>query len=261
MDRWVGKLAVITGASSGIGAAAVDEFLDHGINVIGLARRKQNLLEMAEKFANKKGRFYGFKADVTNETEILEVFKWIDEYVGPVHILVNNAGLIKVGTSLINGNVQTWRDIFETNVLGLCLVTREAIRCMEKYSIAGQIIHMNSIFGHKVGKLPFTNVYPASKHAVTALTETLRRDLISRRLPIKVTNLSPGLVQTEMLDSNHTELVKKIPLSIATEVNKSLQALPVLTTGEVVDAIMYILSTPVRVQVHELILKPLYEME
>ncbi|RZC38697.1 adh short domain containing protein, partial [Asbolus verrucosus] len=104
-------------------------------------------------------------------------FKWITENLGPVHVLVNNAGFGKLG-SLLDDDTQMWKSVFNVNVLGLCMATREAVRIMKVNNIKGHIIHINSMGGHKVAPLSYEcNVYTASKFAVTALTETLRLEL------------------------------------------------------------------------------------
>lgn len=88
---------------------------------------------------------------------------------------------------LTEGKTEDWRKEFDVNVLGLCIATREAVKIMRANNIDGHIIHINSILGHRVAVEPKLNVYPATKHAVTALTETLRQELNSLKSKIKVT--------------------------------------------------------------------------
>lgn len=90
-------------------------------------------------------------------------------------------------TTLIDGDSQAWKTIFDVNVLGLCIATREAVKSMKENNIDGHIIHINSIAGHKIPLFPGLNVYPASKHAITALTETLRIEFNTLGLKIKIT--------------------------------------------------------------------------
>jgi NADP+-dependent farnesol dehydrogenase len=143
--------------------------------VVGLARRVERVEELAKKLQGKKGKLHAVKADISKEEDILNAFKWTSDNVGPVHILVNNAGVAQKTNLTTEGDTEKWRQIFETNVMGLCIATREAVKIMQAKKIDGHIIHINSIVGHRILTLPGRNVYPASKFAVTALTETLRR--------------------------------------------------------------------------------------
>jgi NADP+-dependent farnesol dehydrogenase len=105
---------------------------------------------------------------------------------------VNNAGIIQQ-TNLTEGDTEKWKRVLDTNVMGLCIATREAVKVMKANKIDGHIIHINSIAGHTVPNFPGLNVYPASKHAVTALTETLRQEFNHLGLKIKITvkNFAP----------------------------------------------------------------------
>jgi NADP+-dependent farnesol dehydrogenase len=154
--------------------------------VVGFARRSDRIEELSKKLQHHKGKLHSIKVDLTNEEEILQGFKWVCDNLGPVHILVNNAGTIQ-DTTLTEGDTEKWKKTFDTNVMGLCITTREAVKIMKVNNIDGHIVHINSIAGHKVPTLPRVNVFAASKHAVTALTETLRQELNGLGLKIKIT--------------------------------------------------------------------------
>ncbi|KAF2901342.1 hypothetical protein ILUMI_04848 [Ignelater luminosus] len=249
MNRWKGKVAIVTGASAGIGAAIATKLVESGVIVVGLARGKEKLDEFAKTLENKNGKFYSFKTDVSKEQDILDAFRWVKESLGPVHILINNAGLRRK-TNLIDGNTNMWKEIMDTNVLGLCIATREAIKDMRANKVDGHIVHMNSVGGHKIVKIPYLSVYPASKHAVTALTETLRQELNSINSKIKITSVSPGLVQTEF----------RLAAGVLEERKDNVfENLPSIEAVDVAEAVMYVLSTPPHVQVHELTIKPVGE--
>lgn len=176
MERWRGKVAVVTGASAGIGGATVVKLVEAGMQVVGLARRLEKVEELNKTLTGKPGKLHPYKCDVTNETEIISSFKWIQDNIGPIHVLINNAGVARP-TTLIDGSTEEWRKVIETNLIGLSICTREAVKQMQQNEIAGQIVHVNSVAGHYVPPIAFNNVYPATKHAVRALAETLRQEL------------------------------------------------------------------------------------
>ncbi|KAF2884867.1 hypothetical protein ILUMI_21306, partial [Ignelater luminosus] len=238
MNRWKGRVAIVTGASAGIGAAIATKLVESGVIVVGLARGKEKLDEFAKTLENKNGKFYSFKADVSKEQDILDAFRWVKESLGPVHILINNAGLRRK-TNLIDGNANMWKEIMDTNVLGLCIATREAIKDMRANKVDGHIVHMNSVGGHKIINIPYLSVYPASKHAVTALTETLRQELNSINNKIKITSISPGLVQTEY---------RHAAGALEEHKDNLFENLPCLKAIDVAEAVMYVLSTSPHVQ-------------
>lgn len=151
----------------------------------GLARRKDRIEELAQNLSNRRGKLHAIKTDVQNEEEILNAFEWVKTNLGPIHILINSAGCGRY-TTLMEGDAQKWREIFDTNVLGLCIATREAVRNMKANNVNGHIIHINSIGGHTIPYIPNLNVYPGSKHAVTAITEVLRQELVRDGSKIKI---------------------------------------------------------------------------
>ncbi|XP_030750599.1 farnesol dehydrogenase-like [Sitophilus oryzae] len=240
LDRFVGKVAVITGTSSGIGRATAEALVKRGLIVAGLARRVERVEELAKELKNEKGKLYSFKTDLTKEDEIISTFKKITETLGPIHVLINNAG-VGPETNLIDGDISKWRQTLDTNVLALCIATREAIASMKANNIKGHIIHINSTTGHYPIEAPGLSVYPASKYAVTALTESLRREINRNKLPIKITSLSPGFVKTEIIEAN-----------FSAKGAERFKNRPGLETEDIADNIVYVLSTPEHVNIKEL---------
>ncbi|XP_018565970.1 farnesol dehydrogenase-like [Anoplophora glabripennis] len=249
MDRWIGKVAIVTGAGAGMGAAICKALVENGLQVVGLDKREEKIDELSQKLTGKKGKLHPVRADLTKEKDILEAFKWVKDNLGPVHILVNNAGVIKLG-SLSEGDTESWKQMLDVNVLGLCIATREAIKSMKENSVDGHIIHINSIAGHKVYNVPCLNIYPATKFAVTALTESLRLELNSVESKIKITSVSPGATETEILEPSNEH--RNDP-----QLLKAFKTL--LQAEDVADAVTYVLSTPPHVQIHELTIKPINE--
>lgn len=150
-----------------------------------MARRAEKIKALSEKLKGKRGKLYAVQADVSKEQDIINAFKWTTTNVGPVHILVNNAATAFI-TNLTEGNTELWKLALDLNVLGLCIATREAIKSMQDNNIEGHIININSVLGHKVPGAAL-NIYPATKYAVTAVTESLRHELNFIKSKIKVT--------------------------------------------------------------------------
>lgn len=154
--------------------------------MVGLSRRNDLVEEQSDQLKDELGKLYALKVDITNDDELITAFSEIEEKYGVVHVLVNNAGIFPAD-SLMDGDIATWRKIIDTNLLALCIATRETIRIMTKNQVNGQIIHINSICGHYIPSFPNLNIYPASKYGVTAVTETLRQELVAVGSRIKVT--------------------------------------------------------------------------
>lgn len=159
-----------------------------------MARRKHLMDNHAEELKHEKGKFYPLQVDMTKQDELLVAFHWIKSNLGPIHILINNAGTHTFST-LLNGEAEEWRYTIELHVTALCLATKEAVKSMKENNVEGHIIHMNSIGGHYIPNIKANNVYPASKFAVTALAETLRRELheVGSRIKITVGRLLKNL--------------------------------------------------------------------
>ncbi|XP_076651273.1 uncharacterized protein LOC143358200 [Halictus rubicundus] len=244
MDRWTGKVAVVTGASSGIGAAIVKQLVRNGMMVAGLARRVDKMKELAESLEDGPGNFHPVECDVSKEESVVSAFAWVQENLGPVNVLVNNAGITKE-SSLIDGNLEDWREVFEVNVLGLCVCTREAVRMMRQDGEEGVVINVNSLAAERVPFIPGFSVYPASKRSIAALAQTLRHELTGTR--IRVTGISPGLVATELM------------ISYSTYSEEALASFPTLDPDDVAAAAVYILSCGPNVVVQDIVLRPLGE--
>lgn len=151
--------------------------------VVGFARRVELIEQLAEELASENGKLYAVQVDMTKEEDVVRGFAWTKDNVGPVHILINNVGTATPG-SLLDGTTQEWQRTLDLNVLGLCIATREATKIMREQGIDGHVVHINSVLGHIYTKA--FNVYSASKHAVTALTETLRQELNAIGSKIKI---------------------------------------------------------------------------
>ncbi|XP_075156601.1 farnesol dehydrogenase-like [Haematobia irritans] len=248
MERWQNKIAVVTGASSGIGAAIVKDLLSAGINVIGLARRKERIEEIIAALPREyQSQLTAIECDVTNLESVNKAFDEITSKFGGVDILVNNAGCIKTG-QMVSMDPQIIQTVLQTNVMGVVCCTQRAFKSMQERNVDGHVVLINSIAGHKVlggvaGSVPESNIYSPSKYAITAITEIYRQEFSSLGTKFKVTSISPGAVATEMVsDELRQQLGERI-----------------LSPHDISNAILYALSTPPHVQIHEMIIKPVGE--
>lgn len=191
MERWNGRVAVVTGASSGIGAAIAKELAQAGLVTVGLARRVERVDALRDQIPKQfSANLHAIKCDVSKEEDIGRVFQEIVAKFGGIDVLINNAGIVRESMRLLSEDsegAQPLRDILDTNVLGLTLCSRKACKSMRDRSVDGHIIHINSIAGHRVLNFPHMNMYSASKFAVTALTETMRNELREMKSKVKVT--------------------------------------------------------------------------
>ncbi|KAF5288867.1 hypothetical protein FQA39_LY03746 [Lamprigera yunnana] len=254
MNRWRNKVAIVTGASVGIGYAIAEKLTSEGVIVVGFARRKEKLEEAAQNFNKNKKLFYFCIVDLMKEEDILSGFKWVADNVGPVHILVNNAGIVST-TNVMNGETALWKEVFDTNVISLCIATKEAIKDMNKNNVDGHIVHINSVDGHSVQD--GTSVYGASKFSVTALTEILRKELVHANSKIKITSISPGNVATDIYRTSFENSNINYEKS---DFFQEISQCAMLTAEDVADSVMYTLGTPPNVQVHEIMIKPIGEL-
>ncbi|XP_059610846.1 farnesol dehydrogenase-like [Phlebotomus argentipes] len=249
MEQWKNRVAVVTGASSGIGAAVAVDLAKAGMITVGLARRVERVEALKKQIPEKlRVNLHAMKCDVSQEEDIIRVFELIDAKFNGIDVLINNAGLIRDTALIDQDNSEAIRDIIDTNVMGLVFCTREAYKSMEKHGRNSHVVHINSVVGHKVLcniDQPSINMYPPSKFAVTAITEIHRQEFIRSKHHIKVTSVSPGVVGTEFFLPQHRDLIKLGPHLLPEDVSNS---------------IMYILGTPPHVQIHELTIKPFGEM-
>lgn len=226
--------AVVTGASSGIGAAAARRLANAGYSVVVGARRIDRLDSLAAEIGGRAMRL-----DV-RDGQSVEDFA---ESVPALNVLVNNAGGAFGLEELAKADVDNWRAMWETNVLGLMLVTRALLPKLES-SGAGHIVNIGSIAGFEVyrGGAGYTSV----KHGVRAITRTLRLELLGK--PIRVTEIDPGAVETEfsLVRLGSEEAAKKV-----------YDGFEPLVADDIADAIVWAVTRPEHVNIDEMVIRPL----
>ncbi|XP_042216547.1 dehydrogenase/reductase SDR family member 11-like isoform X2 [Homarus americanus] len=247
MERWIGRVALVTGASAGIGAAICRVLVDKGMKVVGAARDEERIQALANELANKPGSLTAIKCDITKDSDILSLFASIKEKFGGVDVCINNAGMSH-NHSLLEGTPQEWREMLDVNVVGLCLCTREAVASMrERNVVDGHIIHISSLSGHRVSQSLRTHFYAATKFAVRALTEGLRQELRDVKSRIRVTAISPGLVETEFASRMMKDKEE------GQEVYSKFKCLQV---EDIASSVVHVLSAPPHVEICDILIRP-----
>jgi NADP+-dependent farnesol dehydrogenase len=256
MEKWEGKVAVVTGASSGIGEAITKDFARNGINVVGLARRSEKIEEYASKSGELKGKIYAYKCDVSDLESVKSAFKWIEEKFGLISILVNNAGF-GYNKGILNFDTENQDEqlaaVINTNVNGVIYCSRQGYQLIKKSNDFGIIINISSIVGNKIPFAPGLSSYAPSKFAVTTISEVLRQELIFEdNNKIRVSNISPGHIKTDFFQAAGF-------VDDKTGKYEFLKGIPYLKSEDVANAVRYILETPTNVNIFELTIKPVGE--
>lgn len=238
------KIALITGATSGIGEAVTGLLAKEGYNLIITGRRESRLVEIAKKLEKEYGiKVLSLSFDVRSQEQVDKYLGGLTSEWNKIDVLVNNAGLAVGLNTIDSGIVDDWERMIDTNVKGLLYVTR----VVSKFMIArqqGHIVNICSIAGKEV--YLNGNVYCASKHAVDALTKGIRIDLLPYN--IRVSQICPGAVETEF-----SQVRFKGDTERAANVYKGFVPLKAL---DVADAIMYMIKCPAHVNINDMVIMP-----
>ena len=237
------KVAIITGASSGIGYATSLTLSKAGIRVAVGARRTERLQELEKQIIKNNGEILVQKTDVTRKSDCDSLVNTIVEKWGKVDILINNAGLMPL-SYFKNGKVEEWEQMIDVNIKGVLYCTSAVVPYMlEKKS--GHIINISSV----AGRIVFAggSVYCATKHAIAALSEGLRKEL-SPTYNIRVTCIEPGAVETELLESITDESM--------TGFIQATKNMETLRSDDIANAILYAVQAPRHVNVNEILVRP-----
>lgn len=241
LERWRGKVALVTGASSGIGEAVATELAKAGLRVAACARRLDRLKGLERESG---GEVLPLQTDLRDEAQIAAAFAAVRERWGGVDVLVNNAGLGH-NAPLTSGATEAWREMLEVNVLALCVCTREAVSDMRRRGDEGHVFHVSSMSAHRVPS--GSGVYSATKFAVRSLTEGLRQELRALGSQIRVTALSPGFVETEFAAHYHQD---------EAAAKETYSRFKVLESIDVARSLLHCLAAPAHVQIHDVLMRP-----
>ncbi|MBO3115406.1 SDR family NAD(P)-dependent oxidoreductase [Winogradskyella sp. DF17] len=235
------KIALITGATSGIGRATAHEFSKHGIKLV-LCGRRQQLLESLEKALSRDTDVYTLNFDVRDREKVLEAIASLPKEFRNVDILINNAGNAHGLDPIETGSLDDWDAMMDINVKGLLYVSKAIIPGMTERK-SGHIINIGSSAGKEV--YPKGNVYCASKHAVLAITEGMRIDL--NPYGIKVSAINPGLVETEF---------SKVRFKGGKQADSVYSGYKALQAEDIADIIYFTVSRPAHVNLADVLVFP-----
>ena len=236
------KIALITGATSGIGRATAIKLAEAGYSVI-ITGRRRNLLTDLEKTIQPVGKVFALCFDVRKREEVDLAIDSLPEEWKKIEVLINNAGLAAGLSSIQNGDIEDWETMIDTNVKGLLYVTRKVVPFMISRK-KGHIVNIGSIAGKEV--YPLGNVYCATKYAVDALTKAMRIDLLKRH--IKVTGICPGMAETEF------SLVRfKGDPGFANSVYEGIEP---LQAEDIADVILFAVTRPPHVNLNDIVIMP-----
>ncbi len=238
------SIVMITGASSGFGKACAKQFASAGYDLLINARRADRLEALkTELESNYPIKVYTIPFDVRDNAAVEAAFSALPEKWQQIDILINNAGLAAGRDAFQDGDLADWETMIDTNLKGLMYVSKIVVKGMIPRK-AGHIINVSSVAGQEV--YPQGNLYCASKHAVTALSKGLRMDLLP--YGIKVTNVSPGLAETEFSIVRFKGDTEK-----AAKVYEGFEA---LKPEDIADVIFFAATRPAHVNLEEITILP-----
>jgi 3-oxoacyl-[acyl-carrier protein] reductase len=208
VGRLQGRIAIVTGSSSGIGKAIALTFAEEGATVVVAARRKRLCEQVALQIRERGGEAVAMQTDVTDEVQVDRLIAETVTRYERLDILVNNAGIVS-GGRLADTSTKAFDDVINTNLRGTFFCCRAGFRQMQKQKTGGMIINMSSVAG--VQAWAGTGVYSASKHGVMALTKTLADE--GRPHNIKATAICPGAVADDLVDASPETIARSKKIS------------------------------------------------
>lgn len=238
------QVVLITGASSGIGAACARAFAPLGVKLLLAARRLSRLQALATQLQTEFGvQTLAIQLDVCDRTQVESQLQALPAEWSTIDVLVNNAGLSRGLDKLYEGSIQDWEEMIDTNIKGLLYMTRAIVPSMVQRQ-QGHVINIGSIAGHQT--YPRGNVYCGSKAAVRAISEGLKQDLLGTS--VRVSAVDPGLVETEF---------SEVRFRGDTERAKAVYADTIpLTPEDIAEVVVFCATRPPHVNISELLVLP-----
>jgi NADP-dependent 3-hydroxy acid dehydrogenase YdfG len=243
-----GTVALVTGASSGIGEATARELAEHGASVSLVARRKDRLDALAEVVTSAGGTAMSIEADVTQQAEAIEAVERTVRELGRLDILINNAGVMLLGP-VEDAPTEEWDRMIAINVKGLLYCAHAALPHLLKAADSeprrvADMVNVSSVAGRMV-RLG-SGVYALTKHGIGAFSESLRQEVTKRH--VRVCLVEPGAVTTELATHLRPE--------IRDQMMQRFGGIERLEAGDIADAIAYVVTRPRRMAVNEILVRP-----
>jgi NADP-dependent 3-hydroxy acid dehydrogenase YdfG len=235
-----GKVAIVTGATSGIGEATALALGGAGAKVVVAGRREDRLQELAGKLEGA----LAVTTDVTDESQARGLVERANEEMGSVDILVNNAGVMLLGP-IEGADTEDWRRMVSVNLLGLFYCTHAALPLMRAQG-SGDIVNVSSVAGRRATS--FSGVYNATKFGVVGFSEALRQETVGAG--IRVVVIEPGAVKTELISQITNPAVRDAAEKFIADMDEPLES------EDIARAILYAVSQPPRVSVNEMLIRP-----
>ena len=239
-----GKVALITGASSGIGEATALALAAEGAQVAVAARRVDRLQSLARRIGDQGGQALPLRADVADEAQVREMVGEVQTRWQRLDILVNNAGVMLLGP-VERANPDDWRRMVNINLLSLMYATHAVLPIMKEQGEGGDIVNMSSAAG-RTARAGFA-AYDATKWGVNGFSEALRQEV--NRYNIRVTMIEPGLVETGFTEHIPDPGTKK-------EIEERIASMTLLQSKDIAAAVLYAVTQPSYVDVNELPIRP-----
>jgi NADP-dependent 3-hydroxy acid dehydrogenase YdfG len=259
-----GKTAVVTGASSGIGRAIAEKLGNAGAHVYLAGRTRSAMEESRARIEKDGGRATTVEIDVRDVSQVRDLVARAVRETGRLDVMVNNAGL-SYPTPIVDADPEEWRAMLETNVLALLAGCQAAVHAMRQCKAEGHIVNISSIAAQRAD----SGVYGATKHAVTCISATLRRELEDDS--IRVVDVRPGAIATNFarnfdpafvasfIQATGMQIEVKRGERLPDEVMEKLQPMmkQVLANAEdVANAVLYAVTQPINVNVAEIVVRP-----
>jgi NADP-dependent 3-hydroxy acid dehydrogenase YdfG len=242
-DTLDGQVALVTGASSGIGAATAEALADGGASVALAARRRDRLETVADRIEADGGEALVVPTDITDEDDVDAMIETTVSELGRLDVLVNNAGVMLL-EAVADADTDNWRRMVEVNLLGLMNATHAALPVMEDQG-SGHVVNVSSVAGRQASAT--ASGYNATKFGVNGFTEAFRQEVAEDG--VRTTVVEPGLVETELQEHIPDE-------GIQAQTEQWLDSMDPLAPEDIARSIRFAVSQPQHVSVNELLIRP-----